>query len=289
MDTKGSYNIDYMILINKNHKVPTNWEDALRTVSFINPLGEKVVIEENAYRAYLELKCDLEKEDIHIGLDGALRTFKRQEEIAEEFLEKYGADYVAKIVAKSGYSEHHSGLALDLYLIVDGKDIIANEDLVQYPKIWERVHQKLAEYDFILRYPKHKEHITGYAYEPWHIRYIANTKIAKIITKEGMTLEEYLKEAIDAKPNIDLGHSSLYEKEELEEMIVLIKCSFAGFKGCELHRIAYAGDDTCTDENLNWANSLGDTKYKKISKFLVDFHSSKEGFHYAIVVAVSFS
>ena len=69
-----------------------------------------------------------------------------------------------------------------------------------------------------------------------------------------------------------------YGKDELEEMIVLIKCSFAGFKGCELHRIAYAGDDVCTDENLNWANSLGDTKYKKISKFLVDFHSSKEGY-----------
>ena len=49
------------------------------------------------------------------------------EQIAKEFLEKYGADYVAKIVAKPGYSEHHSGLALDLYLIVDGKNIINNE------------------------------------------------------------------------------------------------------------------------------------------------------------------
>ena len=273
-----SFKINYMILINKNHKVPANWKDVLHTVRFINPLGEEVVVEENAYNSYLELKNDLEIEGICIGLDGALRTFKRQEEIAEEFLEKYGADYVAKIVAKPGYSEHHSGLALDLYLIVDGKDIIANEDLVQYPKIWERVHQKLAEYGLILRYPKDKEHISGYAYEPWHIRYIADAKIAKEIMEKGMSLEEYLKGAVDAKPIIDLGHSSLYEKEELEEMVVLNKCSFASFKGCELRRIAYAGDDVCTDENLKWANSLGDKKYKKISKFLIDFHSSKEGY-----------
>ena len=278
MDTKDTYKIDYLILINKYHKVPKNWEDALRTVSFINPLGEEVIIEEKAYQAYLGLKENLEKEGVFIGLDGALRTLKRQEEITEEFLEKYGADYAAKIVAKPGYSEHHSGLALDLYLIVDGKNIINNEDLVQYPKVLEKVHQKLAEYGFILRYPKHKEHITGYAYEPWHIRYIDDSDIAKEIMGEGMTLEEYLKEAADVKPSIDLGNSYLYGKDELEEMIVLIKCSFAGFKGCELHRIAYAGDDVCTDENLNWANSLGDTKYKKISKFLVDFHSSKEGY-----------
>ena len=109
MDTKDIYKIDYLILINKYHKVPKNWEDALRTVSFIDPLGEEVIIEEKAYQAYLGLKKDLEKEGVFIGLDGALRTLKRQEEIAKDFLEKYGADYVAKIVAKPGYSEQRPG------------------------------------------------------------------------------------------------------------------------------------------------------------------------------------
>ena len=90
MDTKDIYKIDYLILINKYHKVPETWEDDLRTVSFINPLGEEVIIEEKAYQAYLGLKKDLEKEGVFISLDGALRTHKRQEEIAEDFLEKYG-------------------------------------------------------------------------------------------------------------------------------------------------------------------------------------------------------
>ena len=75
MDTKDTYKIDYLILINKYHKVPKNWEDALRTVSFINPLGEEVIIEEKAYQAYLGLKENLEKEGVFIGLNGALRTF----------------------------------------------------------------------------------------------------------------------------------------------------------------------------------------------------------------------
>ena len=59
----------------------------MRTVSFINRLGEEVIIEEKAYQAYLGLKENLEKEGVFIGLDGALRTLKRQEEIAKEFLD----------------------------------------------------------------------------------------------------------------------------------------------------------------------------------------------------------
>ena len=63
---------------------------------------------------------------------------------------------------------------------------------MQYPEVWEKIHAKLAGYGFILRYPEGKEQITGYAYEPWHIRYLDNAEIAKEITEEGLTLEEYL-------------------------------------------------------------------------------------------------
>mgnify|MGYP003467101698 CR=1 FL=1 len=45
-------------------------------------------------------------------------------------------------------------------------------------------------YGFILRYPKGKEKITGFKYEPWHYRYVGN-EIAKIIYEENITLEEY--------------------------------------------------------------------------------------------------
>ena len=51
------------------------------------------------------------------------------------------------------------------------------------------------KYGFILRYPKGKEYITGFKYEPWHYRYVGKD-IASIIYTEGITLEEYYKKYI---------------------------------------------------------------------------------------------
>ena len=45
-------------------------------------------------------------------------------------------------------------------------------------------------YGFIIRYPKDKENITGYSYEPWHLRYVGQNA-AKYIKKNNLTLEEY--------------------------------------------------------------------------------------------------
>ena len=64
-----------------------------------------------------------------MDLDSARRSIAAQQKIVDDFTEKYGADYTSKVVATPGYSKHHTGLALDLYLIVDGKEVIENEDL----------------------------------------------------------------------------------------------------------------------------------------------------------------
>ena len=82
--------------------------------------------------SYLELKNELENEGIYVDLDSARRSVADQQRIMDEFTEEYGADYARKTVAEPGYSEHHTGLALDLYLIIDGKDVVENEDMMQY-------------------------------------------------------------------------------------------------------------------------------------------------------------
>ena len=223
-----------------------------------------------------EKKEELEAEGIHVDLDSARRTVEAQQEIMDRFTEKYGADYAAKVVAVPGYSEHHTGLALDLYLNVDGKDIIENEDLVQYPEIWAKIHDKLAAHGFILRYLEGKEQITGYAYEPWHIRYIQDKEKAKEIMDTGVTLEGYLGAVNETDVTVDLGKSAVYSEEELKEMAVLIKCQFAAWKDCELHSIRYAGDEAVSEENLKWINSMSETaEYVKVAEFLMDFHSPK--------------
>ena len=59
------------------------------------------------------------------------------------------------------------------------------------PELFSRIHKELPKHGFILRYPKGKESISGYAYEPWHIRYIADKALAQKLTDQGLTLEEY--------------------------------------------------------------------------------------------------
>lgn len=269
--------IDYLALVNKLNPLPDNWEDSIETVHMTNSVGDDVEVEKKAYDAYLALKADLEKEGIYVDLDSARRSVAEQQRIMDDFTKEYGADYAAKTVAKPGYSEHHTGLALDLYLIVDGEDIVLNEDMIQYTDIWAKIHEKLPEYGFILRYLEDKEHITGYGYEPWHIRYIDNTDTAKEITEKGITLEEYLGAAKTTDIAVDLGSSELYTEEELKEMAVQVKCKFAGF-GCELISIRYAGDEAATEENLARVNAADDgNNYVKVAEFLTDFHTPKEG------------
>ena len=277
--------IDYLALVNKLHPLPDGWEDALQTVTVTNSVGDEVEVGKKAYDAYLLLKADLEENDgIYLELDSARRSVAAQQDIMDRFIEKYGADYAAKTVATPGYSEHHTGLALDLYFRLKGEDgaftdVYYNEDMVQYPEIWEKIHSKLADYGFILRYLEGKEHITGYGYEPWHLRYIDDVDIAKEITSRGLTFEEYLGAVRATDVNIDYGASELYSREELKEAVVQIKCQFASWEGCELHSIRYAGDERNSEENLQWMNSLGGEGqyYIQCAEFLMDFRSPVEG------------
>lgn len=67
------------------------------------------------------------------------------------------------------------------------------ENYLDGVELWEKVHRRLPEFGFILRYPKGKEEITGYGYEPWHIRYVGK-ELARKVYDSGLCLEEYLGE-----------------------------------------------------------------------------------------------
>lgn len=188
--------IDYLALVNKQYPLPEGWEDALETVKLKNSVGDDVEVEKKTYDAYLELAKELyEKAGIHIELDSGRRSVEAQQEIWDRYIEKYGEEYTRKTVSKPGFSEHHTGLAVDLYFITSqGTTVYYNEDLTkeEYSSIWSAIHAYLADYGFILRYPEGRSIITGYAYEPWHIRYIGSPEIAQEIMTKDITLEEYL-------------------------------------------------------------------------------------------------
>ena len=274
VDEAKTDGIDYMVLVNKTHVLPDDWEEKLETVHMTNTVGNDVEVEKKAYDAYLKLKEALESEGVYVDLDSARRSVADQQRIMDEFTEEYGADYAAKTVAKPGYSEHHTGLALDLYLIIDGKDVDENEDMMQYPEIWEKIHAKLADYGFILRYLQGREHITGYGYEPWHIRYLDNMEIAKEITSKDITFEEYLGTYNGPEVNIDLGDSKDVSEEDLENAVVQVKCQFAYWDGFVLYSIRYAGDDAVADEKIAQLKEKNPKlDYSQTVEFLMDFRT----------------
>ena len=272
--------IDYLVLVNKLNKLPDGWEDALETVTVTNSVGDEVEVEKKTYNAYLHLKDDLENNDgIYLELDSGRRTVAEQQDIMDRFKEKYGEDYAAKTVAQPGFSEHHTGLAIDLYFRVKNEngtftDVYNNEDMVLYPEIWAKIHERMTDYGFILRYLEGSEHLTGYGYEPWHLRYVDSAATAADIMNRGITLEEYLGAVRSYPVSVDLGSSELYSDEELNEAVVQIKCRFASWGGCELHAIRYDGDEADNEENREWLSSMNaGAEYVDVAKFVIDFHS----------------
>ena len=190
--SKG-HTINYMVLVNKEHKLPENWEGSVLLKTAKNIYGEEYQVEEKTLNQFELLRKDLlNNEGIDIELDSTTRSVAKQQKLWDEWTKKHGSEYVQKYVAVPGYSEHHTGLAIDICLHKNDKRIDDNSEMIAEKEIFAKIHKKLSKYGFILRYPEGKKEITGYEYEPWHFRYIDNPKIASEIMDEGMTLEEYL-------------------------------------------------------------------------------------------------
>ena len=184
--------MNYLIVVNKLNLIDDGYFNNLELVEYVNILGETICIEKETYYAYLKLKKFLETKNVFIDLDSAYRSIEEQQRIIDDYTIKYGIEYVDKYVAPIKTSEHHTGLAIDLVLVVNGKKLIENEDLFANENICLEIHKYLSDFGFILRYPKGKENITGYNYEPWHIRYVG-IENAKLISYNNLTLEEYVK------------------------------------------------------------------------------------------------
>lgn len=121
------------------------------------------------------------KEGLNIWLASGFRSYDSQDQIYNNYVDNYGAATADTFSARPGYSEHQTGLAIDVNSIDDS--------FAGTPEaVWLENHAH--EYGFIIRYPKGKENITGYKYEPWHIRYLG-VETATAVYKSGLTLEEY--------------------------------------------------------------------------------------------------
>ena len=167
----------YTVLINKENKIKKKYQEKLELEKIQSINQEEIYIEKETYNAYIKMKESLKKEHIEIGIFSAYQELKSKTE------EKFPNNRI-----ESGCSEHNTGLAIDIRLKIKGKWEEENEP---NKKEYQKIQDTLALFGFILRYPKEKEKITGYTYNPYHIRYVGLFP-AIIIKKNNLTLEEYL-------------------------------------------------------------------------------------------------
>lgn len=120
------------------------------------------------------------------GISG-YRSYRRQKELYQQRLKETSLNYVNHYLAPPGASEHQTGLALDVSCPAVGLELV--EDFAETKEgHWLAANAPL--FGFILRYPRKKEEVTGYSWEPWHIRYVTKS-LALYLSLTGLTLEEY--------------------------------------------------------------------------------------------------
>lgn len=183
--------LSYDIVINREHRLSVRErpKDLIEPDIVFAPdaQGERRLMRRQAAYWLERLFMEAEQQGIMLAGVSAYRSYERQKEIYEESLKRRGAEHTRRYIAPPGGSEHQSGLAIDVSCADEGYEL--EESFAQTREgIWLARNASL--YGYVIRYPKGKEHITGYGYEPWHIRYVTKP-LAFYLTKMQIVLEEY--------------------------------------------------------------------------------------------------
>lgn len=163
----GATYVDDILLVNKKYTLPSTYKPG---------------VDKTAKEKFEKMKKAALKDNISLKIVSAYRSYSSQSAIYNNNVSLHGTRIANRFSAKPGQSEHQTGLAFDINQ--------ANRSFVGTKEaLW--LQKNCYRFGFIIRYPSGKESITGYVYEPWHIRYVGE-KVAKEIYESGLCLEEYL-------------------------------------------------------------------------------------------------
>ncbi|MBR6918210.1 MAG: M15 family metallopeptidase [Clostridia bacterium] len=159
--------IDGILIANKTYALPADYDPG---------------VDATAYAALMEMFAGAYAEGITLWVASGYRSYDTQAWLYNNYVAMDGKAAADTYSARPGHSEHQTGLAFDLNYVADY--------FASTPEgIW--LAANCWKYGFIIRYPAGKESITGYKYEPWHVRYLGKD-VAKKVYESGLCLEEYL-------------------------------------------------------------------------------------------------
>ncbi len=152
---------------------------------------EKIIyLEKEAAKAWESLKNYVREQGIRFDICSGFLSIQYQTNKYNDFLSRNGLKLTRKRIALPGFSEHHTGLAIDCDFFKDGDWAgICSDEFGDSNSETKFIHSILPQFGFILRFPADKSSITNMQYEPWHIRYVG-IELAKELTSNNLTLEE---------------------------------------------------------------------------------------------------
>lgn len=173
-----------LVLVNEQTPLPSDWQVTPRMV-------DDEVVDLRMYEDYTAMCRAAAGEDVWFWVASGYRSVEEQENVLNRAVndnmkagmtEDAAREDALRTIARPGYSEHHTGLVIDLNEVSD-----AFEDTKAFA--WLQAHG--SEYGFVQRYKTEKSHITGKDGESWHYRYVGR-KHAKEMERLGLCLEEYV-------------------------------------------------------------------------------------------------
>jgi LAS superfamily LD-carboxypeptidase LdcB len=161
-----------LLLANKSHRLPEGYVPENLVAVDIPTTNSGVMMVSVANDALNEMAAAAAADGVTLKISSAYRSEEYQASLYNGYVASYGTEIADTISSRPGYSDHQTGLAADF---VEGDGSLNGTNFSEEFEAtasgqWLREHAH--EYGFIMRYPKGKQEITGYAYEPWHFRYI---------------------------------------------------------------------------------------------------------------------
>lgn len=185
------YDDPYMLLVNKTHPLDKDYvPEGLKDIKYYasdRSASSRYMVGDAADHFHLLVEAAAE-EGHEIVMTTAYRSYGFQQVLWDNYVAKHGEEKASTFSARPGTSEHQAGLCTDV-----SSPSVNYQLTTKYGSTPEGqwLSEHAHEYGFIIRYMEGKEHITGYQYEPWHIRYVGK-EAAAYIYQEQITFEEYL-------------------------------------------------------------------------------------------------
>lgn len=180
----------YDIVINKERSLPTDYvpnDLVFVDVPTCLPNPEIRQLRKVASEALSDMFQAALEEDISLVARSGYRSYATQASLYNGYVDKYGQEYADKYSARPGTSEHQTGLAMDI--TAESVNLQLDDNFGKTKEgLW--LASNAHRFGFIIRYPEGMENITGYFYEPWHVRYLG-VNLATNVYNSGLTLEEY--------------------------------------------------------------------------------------------------